>query len=73
MYKEIMEKEFYTIKEFAIKLDVSTHTIRRSIKKGRIIAFRVGLGDRSHYRIPHTEVGRLMMFDLRNILSHLDS
>ena len=73
MYKENMDKEFYTVKQFAAKINVSENSLRRSIKRGRIIAFKIGEGLKSHYRIPHSEIGRLMMFDLRNILDHLDS
>ena len=73
MYKENMEKDFYSIKEFASKLGVSSHTIRRSIKSGRIIGFRIGSSERSPFRIPHSEIERIIMIDLRKILSHLES
>lgn len=46
-----MDTEFYSIKEAACIFNVHTNTIRRAVKKGFIIAIRVGEGQRSPYRI----------------------
>jgi len=46
-----MESEFYSIKELAVVLNVHSNTIRRAIKKGHLIAIRIGDGRRSPYRI----------------------
>lgn len=46
-----MDTEFYSIKEAACVFNVHTNTIRRAVKKGFIIAIRVGEGKRSPYRI----------------------
>ena len=46
-----MDQEFYTIKELAVKFACHHTTIRRAIKKGFIIALRLGDGKRSPYRI----------------------
>ena len=46
-----METEFYTIKETAVIFGVHQNTIRRAIKKGFLIAIRIGLGKKSPYRI----------------------
>ncbi len=66
-----MEKQFYSIKEFAEILCVSTHTIRRSIKNGRISAFRVGSSEKSSFRIPHSEISRMGIVDLQKIVKKL--
>ena len=46
-----MQPEFYSIKETAAIFNVHVCTIRRAIKKGFIIAIRVGDGKKSPYRI----------------------
>jgi len=58
------ELGFFSIKEFSKKLGVHENTIRRSIKSGRINAFRIGSGKKSIYRIPYCEIGRMAKFDL---------
>ncbi len=45
------EREFLTIKEVAVIFAVHHSTIRRAIKKGFLIAIRIGDGARSPYRI----------------------
>ncbi len=47
----IMDSEFYSIKEVACIFAVSEITIRRAIKKGFIIAIRVGDSPKSPYRV----------------------
>lgn len=66
-----LDKSFYSIKEFAEKLSVSTDTIRRSIKKGHILAFRIGSSSRSHLRIPHSEITRIATFDLKKVIKKM--
>ncbi len=51
-----MEKEFYTIAETAIIFGVHQNTIRRAVKKGFLIAIRIGLGKKSPYRISRKEI-----------------
>ena len=63
-----MYKDFYSVKEFALKLNVSTRTIRRAIDSGKIFAIRVGPSPRSPYRICHTEIERMAIFDIQNML-----
>lgn len=63
------EESFMTIKEFAATLKVHPNTIRRAIKNGRINGFKVGIGSRSSYRIPKSEINRMALFDLEKIIS----
>lgn len=51
-----MEQEFLSIKEVAVIFGVHQVTIRRAIKKGFIIALRVGNGCRSPYRISRKSI-----------------
>jgi hypothetical protein len=46
-----VDQEFFSIKELAIHFGCHHTTIRRAIKKGFIIALRLGDGKRSPYRI----------------------
>ena len=46
-----METEFYSIKETATIFSVHESTIRRAIKKGYLVAIRMGKGKKSPYRI----------------------
>lgn len=66
-----MDKEFFTIMEFADKLRIHPNTVRKAIKDGRIQAFRTGLGARSEYRIPITEVTRISELDMSKIIENL--
>ncbi len=66
-----MDKDFYSIKEFAGKLRVSEHTIRRAIRKGRINAFRVGSSDKSTFRIAHSEIARMGIVDLQKMIKQM--
>jgi len=67
----IDEPDFLSIKEFASKLGVHPNTIRRSIKKGRISAFKVAPGRRSVYRIPKTEANRMALFDMEEMIERI--
>lgn len=62
------EKEFLTVKEFADLLNIHPNTVRRSIKSGRISAFKIGSGKRSDYRIPRAEINRMCVVDLEKII-----
>lgn len=69
-----MEDEYFTVKEFAKKLKVGPQSIRRAIQKGRILAFRPGVGKKAPWRISATELGRIsvMGFEetVNNVLSY---
>ena len=63
-----MEQDFLTVAEFAQLMRLSYHTITRSIKKGRINAFRVGIGKKSPFRIPRSEIYRIATSDLEVLI-----
>lgn len=52
----MLHSEFLTIKETAAIFSVHHTTIRRAIKKGFLIAIRIGNGPRSPYRISRKEI-----------------
>jgi excisionase family DNA binding protein len=51
-----MDQEFYSIKEVATIFAVHQITIRRAIKKGYLVAIRIGGGKRSPYRVSKKEI-----------------
>lgn len=65
------EKHFLSITEFAILLRIHPNTVRRSIKNGRISAFKVGSGKRGTYRIAKTEINRIALFDLEDLIEKI--
>lgn len=56
-----MIEQYYTVRQLASKLQVSTDTILRKIRGGQITASDLAEADsRSLYRIPESEVRRLL-------------
>ncbi len=68
---ENVGNEFLSIKEFAILLKVHPNTIRRAVKSGRINAFKIGYGRKSIYRICRTEINRIAIFDLEEMIERI--
>ena len=66
-----MDCDFLSIKEFAAKVGVHPNTVRKSILKGRLAAFRIGIGKRASYRIAKTEIDRIALIDLEQIVNQL--
>jgi len=64
------EQNFYSVPEFAKKLGVHPQTVRKAVKNGRINGFRVGDGQ-SRFRIPASEIQRLGMFDLKEVIKKI--
>lgn len=65
------ESEFLSIKEFAAKIGAHSNTIRRSIKKGRISACNIGSGNKKIYRIAKSEISRIALLDLKEIVDKM--
>lgn len=63
---------FYTINEFAERLKVHPNTIRRQIKKEKIITINIGTGKKKLYRIPSSEVQRLVLCDLKKLFKMMN-
>lgn len=62
------DKEFLTVQEYALLLNIHPNTVRSSIKSGRLNAFKVGSGDKSIWRIPRSEINRMALVDLEKII-----
>lgn len=50
---------FLTVQEFADRLKMHPGSIRKAIKYGKIYASRPGIGKKSPFRIPESELERL--------------
>jgi hypothetical protein len=61
-------EQFLTIIEFAVKMHIHPNTVRRFIKEGRVQALNMGIGKKKIYRIPISEIDRMGMFNLREML-----
>lgn len=68
-----MIDEFYTVEEVAKKLKVTEKSIRDSINKGRMIAFKPTAGKKATWRIAATELGRIQVMDHKATLENLKS
>lgn len=66
-----MEKEFYTIKDFAALVGVHPNTIRRQVKSGRIKAFKICPGEKVTYRISRSEIGRINLIDMEEMIEKI--
>jgi len=63
-----IQRDFYSIKEFADRLGFHPNTIRRAIKRGKIQAFKISGLKGSTYRIPHSEIQRVAIKDMEDII-----
>lgn len=54
------KKDYYTVKEFAEKLEVSCNTVRNYIHKGIIPAYKLGRTKKSHFRIHIDELNNFI-------------
>jgi excisionase family DNA binding protein len=60
-------KDFLTIKEFAIELNLHYNTVLRAIRSGRINAFRVTDAPKGAFRIPRTEILKIASDDFKKM------
>jgi len=65
-----MDQEFYSIKEAATIFAVHQITIRRAIKKGYLVAIRVGGGKRSPYRISRKSIEKIHESIIQSLASN---
>lgn len=63
--------EYLTVKEFACKVGLHYNTVLRSIKKGRLSAVRIGFGKKASFRIHVSELRRLVVKDLEELIGTL--
>lgn len=56
-----MDINFLTVEEFAKRIKMSSATVRRSIKEGKIFASRPSMGKKAPYRIAESELERLQL------------
>jgi excisionase family DNA binding protein len=71
MHLTVENEKYFSIKEFALKLNVHPNTIRRAIKSAKISALKIGSGKRSVYRIAYSEIGRMAKFDLEEYINKI--
>ena len=67
----IYNDEYLTVSEFALLLRVSKRTIFRAIKNGKLQAVNIGQGVNKYWRIPKSEINRIAVFDLRNLINNI--
>ncbi len=66
-----VENSFLSIREFSKLVRVHPNTIRRAIKSGRINAIRIGSGKKGVYRIPASEINRIALIDLEELIKKI--
>lgn len=68
------ENDILSAQDFAKCAGIHYNTVRKMIKKGRINAFKIGVGGRtSDWRIPKSEIQRISLVSLENIVNDLVS
>ncbi len=53
--------EFFTVKEFAVKMKMHPRYVTELIREGKIYAIRPG---KRHYRISETEIERISLMNM---------
>ena len=67
----VMPDEYLTVKEFARKMRLHSNTIYRAIRKGKLNAVRIGSGKKATFRISSSEVNRIALCDLEELVSKI--
>ncbi len=65
------KKDILSIKDFANEISVHPNSVRNMIKTGRLNAFKIGGGKTSSYRIARSEINRLSLINLENIVDDI--
>jgi len=68
---EKTQKDFLTTQEFADCIGVHYNTVRKMIKIGNLNAFKIGGGKTSSYRISRSEIERLSIVNLLEVVDGL--
>jgi len=68
-----MEAEFYSIKEVAAIFACHEMTIRRAIKKGHLVAIRLGNNKKSPYRISKLQIEQIHLKSSSLLFSYHDA
>lgn len=68
---DLSDKEYLSAKEFASLIRVHYNTVIRSIKVGKLNAVRIGYGKKAAYRIPVSEIHRIALYDLEDLVSKI--
>jgi len=63
--------EYLSVKEFAFMLNVHYNTVLRSIKRGKLSAVRIGSGKKSCFRIHKSELNRIALFDMKEMIDKI--
>lgn len=63
--------EYLSPKEFAALIGVHYNTVLRAIKSGKLGAFRIGDGKKSSFRIARSEINRIALFDMEELVSKI--
>jgi len=72
MFKcNLLEKEFLSVKEFAALVGVHYNTVLRAIRCGKLNAFRLNNSCKSSYRIARSEVHRIALYDLEDMVTKI--
>lgn len=66
-----MEEDFLSIKEFADKIHVHPNTVRRALKNGKLNGFKLSNGKRAVYRIPVSEMNRLALVNMEEMIEKI--
>ena len=66
-----MQNDFLSIKEFAAKIGAHPNTVRRAIKNGRLMACDIGTGEKHIYRISRSEIERIALLNLKDIVDKM--
>lgn len=56
---QLPSQEFYSVEDLAKIFDVHPYTIRRAIRKGHLVAIRIGNGKKSPYRISKKSIDQI--------------
>lgn len=66
-----ISNEFLSVKEFSALIGVHYNTVIRAIKSGKLNAFRISPGKKATFRIPRSEIHRIALYDMEQLVSKI--